>query len=502
MEVSDMKKYLKLNSFVFLVLFTLVVILIQCAVNPVTGKKEIMLISESMEIDMGKDIDRALRLEYGLYNDPQLRSYVKQIGSDLVPFTHRPHLQYHFEILDTPVENAFAAPGGYIYITRGLLAMLNSEAELATVLGHELGHVNARHSARQMTRSILVTLGIAIAGELSEDIRKIAPVSYIAAQLLFLKYSRSDEYQADALGIEYATKAGYSAGEMVNFFSSLQRLTESEGGARIPNFLSTHPLTPRRIERVKELLASEEYQHTDGTSPLIVKREPYINKLDGLVYGINPRQGFLEGNTFYHPDMQFYFRIPNGWDVANTARQVTLGPKDGKAVIILQAEDTTEDLESYSQKMMKNVNSPKVLQKEYRYSNGMNTYHTLLGIAASSENDSEEEKKGEAVNMRIDCIRKGGTIFTFFSAAALSDYSRYRYYFDSTTASFNHLRSAGYLNRKPVRVLIKKADRSQSLRYFLVNMNIPGEYWDRISILNAVELDQRLIPDQLIKIVR
>lgn len=199
-----MKKYFKLNPFTLLILFTLTVILIQCAVNPVTGKKEIMLISENMEIQMGKEIDQALRLEYGLYNDPQLRNYVREIGQEIVPYTHRPHLQYHFEILDTPVENAFAAPGGYIYITRGLLAMLNSEAEIATVLGHELGHVSARHSARQMTRSILVTLGIVIAGELSEDIRKITPISMVAAQLLFLKYSRSDEYQADKLGIGYA----------------------------------------------------------------------------------------------------------------------------------------------------------------------------------------------------------------------------------------------------------------------------------------------------------
>lgn len=497
-----MKKYLKLNSFIFLSLITLVVILIQCAVNPVTGKKEIMLISEGMEIDMGKEIDRALRLEYGLYNDPQLRSYVKQIGSDLVPYTHRPNLQYHFEILDTPVENAFAAPGGYIYITRGLLAMLNSEAELATVLGHELGHVNARHSARQMTRSILITLGIAIAGELSEDIRKIAPVSYIAAQLLFLKYSRSDEYQADSLGIEYAVKAGYSAGEMVNFFSSLQRLTESASGVRIPNFLSTHPLTPRRIERVKEILASEEYILPSGAPPLLVKRDPYINKLNGLVYGMNPRQGFVEGHTFYHPDMQFSFNIPNNWEVANTARQVTLGPKDGKAVIILQAEDTTENLDSYSQKIMKTFTSPKVLQQEYGYINGLNTYHALLGIAPAAEENSDEEQRGEDINMRIDCIRKDNTIFTFFAAAAASDFSNYRYDFDRTVDSFNRLRSSGYLNRKPVRISVIRADRTQGLRYFLVNMNIPGDYWNRISIINALELDQRLTPNQLIKIIR
>lgn len=498
MEADKMKKYLRLNPFAILILFTLTVILIQCAVNPVTGKKEIMLISENMEIKMGKEIDQALRLEYGLYNDPRLRTYVKQIGRDLVPYTHRPNLQYHFEILDTPVENAFAAPGGYIYITRGLLAMLNSEAEIASVIGHELGHVNARHSARQMTRSILVTLGIAIAGELSEDIRKIAPISMVAAQLLFLKYSRSDEYQADKLGIEYAFKGGYSGGEMVNFFSSLQRLTETRGGARLPNFLSTHPLTPRRIQRVKELLMTEGYQQAPNAPPLMVKKGHYLAKLDGLIYGENPRQGFTEGNTFYHPDMNFQFAVPHGWEIQNTARQVTLGPKNGKAVVILQAEDTNENLQNYSQKMMKNFTSPNVQQQEYRYINGLNAYHTLLGITDTSEADSTNED----LSVRISCIRKGGTVFTFFSAAALSHFSNYRYDINRTISSFNRLTSTRHLRKKPKRVYIKRSNRTQSLRYFLVGLKVPKESWNKISIINAMELDQRLSPNQPVKIIR
>jgi len=495
-----MKKYFKLNPFTLLILFTLTVILIQCAVNPVTGKKEIMLISENMEIQMGKEIDQALRLEYGLYNDPQLRTYVRQIGRELVPYTHRPHLEYHFEILDTPVENAFAAPGGYIYITRGLLAMLNSEAEIATVLGHELGHVSARHSARQMTRSILVTLGIVIAGELSEDIKKITPISMVAAQLLFLKYSRSDEYQADKLGIDYAFKRGYSPGEMVNFFSSLQRLTETRGGARLPNFLSTHPLTPRRIQRVQELLNTEEYRLPPNAPPLMVKKVDYLTKLDGLIYGINPRQGFVEGGIFYHPDMNFQFSIPPGWVVDNTARQVTLGPKNGKAVVILQAEDTNENLQNYSQKMMKNFTSPKVFQQEYRYINGLNAYHTLLGITAASEENTENQTD-EDISVRISCIRKDNTVFTFFSAAALSDFSGFRYDIDRAVSSFSRLTSAKHLRRKPQRVFVKRSNRAQSLRQFLAALNVPRSSWDKISIINAMGLDQSLTSNQPVKII-
>ena len=319
-----------------------------CAVNPVTGKKEIMLISQDMEVQMGKEIDRGLKMEYGIYDDPQLNDYVAEIGQKIVPHTHRPNLEYHFAILDTPVENAFAAPGGFIYITRGLMALINNEAELATVVGHELGHVSARHSARMMTRAILFELGIALASELSKDFRKIAPISMIATQLLFLKYSRNDEYQADTLGVEYSLKTGYNPHEMVSFFTSLERRTESKGGSHIPNFLSTHPLTPRRIEKVKELLQGEAYSSQANLPQLAVERNGYLNHVNGLVYGENPQQGYVEGNVFYHPGMRFYFDIPAGWKVSNTPLQVTLASPDGKAVVLLKAENSSEGLDNYT----------------------------------------------------------------------------------------------------------------------------------------------------------
>ena len=175
--------------------------LMSCAINPVTGKKEIMLIPESQEIEMGKSTDESIRRQFGLYEDPELTAYVERVSRKLVPYVHRKQLPYHFAVLDTAVENAFAAPGGYIYVTRGLLAMANSEAELATVLGHELGHVNARHSVRQMSNQLLLTGGLILGSVLSEDVAKIAPYLMVGLQVLFLKFSRDDEFQADSLGV-------------------------------------------------------------------------------------------------------------------------------------------------------------------------------------------------------------------------------------------------------------------------------------------------------------
>ncbi len=495
-----MNRYFRVTHFILIISIAVLLVQSGCAVNPVTGKKEIMLISESMEINMGKEIDQGLRMEYGFYDDPQLNAYVAQIGQEMVPHCHRPNLEYHFAILDTPVENAFAAPGGYIYITRGLMAMLNSEAELATVIGHELGHVNARHSARQMTRSILFTLGIVIASELSKDFRKIAPISFIATQLLFLKYSRSDEYQADALGVEYSIKIGYSAHEMVNFFGSLQRLTESKGGGGIPNFLSTHPLTPRRIERIKEILQSEEYSRTGSPFQLKVERNGYLNRLNGLVYGNNPRQGYVQGNTFYHPDMSFYFNIPSGWKVNNTPLQVTMGPADGKAVILLKAESTAESLDSYTKKMINKLSNPQILQEGYGYINGMNAYHSLAAMAADTS--GEEGQTAQELNVQVSCIRKEGIIFTFFSAASQSDYPTYQYTINNTISSFNRLTSPGFLNQRPTRVSIRRSRQNQSLGNFLSTLGIPQKYWKQIALINGMEVNHQLSANQLVKIVR
>ncbi len=489
-----MKKYLRLIPALAAVL--LMVFLVRCAVNPVTGKKEVMLISESAEINMGAQIDRSLRLEYGLYQDARLRSYVDRIGQRLAPYTHRPHLKYHFAVLDTPVENAFAAPGGYIYVTRGLMAMVNSEAELAAVLGHELGHVNARHSAQQMTRSMLITLGILIAGELNEDIRKIAPISMIAAQLLFLKYSRSNEFQADKLGIEYAFKAGYSAGEMVSFFDSLQHLTESKGGPRLPNFLSTHPMTPRRIESLKEHLQGPEYGHYQEQN-LVLEKNGYLQRLDGMVYGSDPQQGYVKGQTFYHPGMQFFFRIPYGWKHNNTPRQVTLSKPDGTALVIMRAENTTEPLDRYTSRALETLSNPRLLRGGVYRVNGLNAYYSLVEIPTGSTGNTSEP-----VNVGIHCIRKGGTVFTFFTASALSDYSKNHRSMGNVVNSFNQLRNSRHLSRKSRRLFIKRAGRGKSLRQFMRRLQIPMKDWKKIQILNGMELDQSLTPNQLVKIIR
>jgi predicted Zn-dependent protease len=478
----------------FFIIILLSIILVQCATNPVTGKKEIMLISKSMEIQMGKEIDQAIKNEYGIYYDPQLDSYLNRIARKLVPHCHRPGLKYYFSVLDTPVENAFAAPGGYIYITRGLLALMNSEAELAVVLGHELGHVNARHSARSMTKSILFSIGLAIATELSEDIRKIAPIAQIATQLLFLKYSRKDEYQADSLGVEYSRKAGYVPGKMVDFFNSLTRLSSTRGSYHLPNFLSTHPLTPRRIEKVKEQLIP-----TD--SKLAVRKNNYLGKVNGMIYGSNPRQGYIEGNHFYHPDMKFYFRIPRGWKSENTPQRVTMASKDGNGLIIFSAKKSSMELDNFSKKMITEISNSKVLSQSYRSINGLRALHSELNVKTNNESTADNSA-AQNMKVRLTHIRKGSMIYSFLALSPKSQFISYKNDFSFSIHSFKNLTDKRHLRRKPLRIYTKKVSGKQTLKAFLNRQNVPRKIWKNIAIINLLNLDDTVTQNQLIKIIK
>src|SRR5918912_469451 len=181
-----------------------------CATNPATGKKQISLMSEEQEIALGKQSDPEIRREMGVYNDPGLQEYISAVGMKLARGSERPNLPWHFTVVDSPAVNAFALPGGYIYITRGILPFLDDEAQLAGVLGHETGHVTARHAAQQYTTQTGAGLGLTLLSIFVPEARPFQGIAEQAAGLLFLKYSRDDELQADSLGVRYATRSGWN----------------------------------------------------------------------------------------------------------------------------------------------------------------------------------------------------------------------------------------------------------------------------------------------------
>jgi predicted Zn-dependent protease len=468
------------------ILWFFVVFIASCAVNPVTGKRELSLYSEQDEIAIGKQTDVQIRNQYGIYDDPGLNDYVTRVGVSLGPHTHRSHLQYHFAVLDSPVVNAFAVPGGYVYVTRGILALMKSEAELAVVLGHEMGHVNARHSIHRMSEQTLFGLGLAVGTSLNKTVADIAGIAGVGIQLLFLKYSRDDERQADQLGVDYSRKGGYNPGEMIGFFASLEKMGDLSGKHSIPGFLSTHPLTGERIQKTKEMLL-------ESDSQLQVKNEPYLNKVENMVYGENPRQGYVENNTFYHPEMRFSFGFPQAWQLQNMPSQVIIGSDDGEAAVILKAEKSTEDLRSYAEKSTADVQSLKFLRDQRRKINGLTAYQQLFEYYPE---DSPELK------VLLSFIKYGSHIYTFTALSTITKFDKYDNQFDRLISSFKRLTNRAYIDRQPKRIKLHRANGRQSLQKILQESGIKEDLQPKFAILNGVELSETPPRDTLIKIIK
>jgi predicted Zn-dependent protease len=309
----------------------LTALVVSCATNPVTGKRELSLMSEGQEISIGKENHPQILAEMGQYNDAELQRYVSELGLRLAKTSERPALPWTFTVIDQPVVNAFAVPGGFIYITRGILSYLENEAQLVGVLGHEIGHVTARHSAQQYSRSVLGQVGLVGLGIFVPAARPFGDVSAQALGLLFLKYGRDDELQSDALGAQYASSNGWDPRAVPGFLSVLAQMREgSEKG--IPNWLSTHPEPASRVDEVQPLVQ----KLTAGKGELRVARDDYLRRIDGMIFGDNPEQGIVRETAFLHPPLRFRVDYPKGWQVQNSARQVVAKAPNADVFMVLQ----------------------------------------------------------------------------------------------------------------------------------------------------------------------
>jgi predicted Zn-dependent protease len=232
--------------------------------------------------------------------------------------SQRPHLPWHFTIVDSPAVNAFALPGGYIYITRGILPYLDNEAQLAGVLGHEIGHVAARHSAQQYTRSTGASIGVLIGSIFVPQIRPFGQLAEGGLDVMFLKYSRENELQADALGAEYAAAGGWDPAQVPVFLTTFARIDEVSDRNGVPNWLQTHPQPDNRVARVQTTVQKVRVDGRQWT----IDRDGYLAKIDGVQFGENPEDGIVRGNEFLHPSLRFAVKFPVGWDIPNGYEQV------------------------------------------------------------------------------------------------------------------------------------------------------------------------------------
>ncbi len=310
-----------------------------CATNPVSGRREFTLVSSGQEEQMGREGYKAVLAEYGAYDDTTLQAYVTSVGRRLAAVSHLPGLDWHFTVLDDPTVNAFAMPGGYIYVTRGILAHLNSEAQLAGVMGHEIGHVTARHTARQITSQQLYGLGLGVAAAVSPGFARYGQVAQQALGLMFLSYSRAHETEADDLGVQYATRANWDPREMPGTYHMLGRISDA-AGQRLPGYLSTHPDPGDREVRTRD----EAQVAAGGKTGLVVNRDGYLEHLRGLVFGKDPREGYFEGERYLNPMLKLEIALPTGWTYQDSRSALVAGlPGTEAGTLRAQMELSTVD---------------------------------------------------------------------------------------------------------------------------------------------------------------
>ncbi len=307
------------------------VALAACAVNPATGTRQLTLMSEGQEIQMGREADPGIVESMGLYPDQELQGYVQEMGEGLAARSERPDLPWTFRVLDDPLVNAFALPGGFIYITRGIMAHLDSEAELAGVLGHEIGHVTARHSVNQISRAQIAQLGLGIGMVLKPELQRFQGLASSSLGLLFLKFGRDDEHQADELGVRYMGRLGYDPAQLSGVMAMLGSISGVEEEGRPPEWLSTHPNPENREEAILEMARQAQV----AQDPPLVGREAYLDRLEGLIWGTNPREGFFRGSRFLHPEMAFQLDFPAGWDTRNSKAAVQGVSGEGDLLMVL-----------------------------------------------------------------------------------------------------------------------------------------------------------------------
>jgi len=449
---------------------------VNCAVNPATGQRQVSLVSEGQEIAMGEETAAAAKAGIGVYGDSGVQRYVRNVGLRIAAVTERSGLPWTFTVLDDPQVNAFAAPGGKIFITRGILAYLGSEAELAGVLGHEAGHVTARHTAQQITRQQLFGVGLIAGAVFSSAVANNIGAISQGMGLLFLSYSRGDETQADELGFRYSRRLNYDPREVAQTFATLDRVS-SLSGARVPTWASTHPDPGDRYTKAQQRAATVPL---DSLRASIADRDRYLQSINGIVFGINPRQGYFEGTRFLHPDLRFRLDFPSGWTTQNQAQAVTA---------VSAAEDAILQLS------LGGTQSPETLMQQFSAQQGVQTGTTQRVSVHGQSGVTAEFRASDSQNNqlagRVMYLSYGGSTYQLLGYTLAARYGTYSSAMSDAMQSFDQLTDPAALNKQPVHLHLVRLPRAMTIEEF--NRQYPSSVsFDIIATINGVTAGQTL----------
>jgi predicted Zn-dependent protease len=463
---------------------TLTISIATCATNPVTGRRELSLISESQEIAMGQEAAKEIAATISPVADAALQRYVSDLGMTLARASERPNLPWSFTVIDDPMVNAFALPGGPIFITRGILSHMNSEAQLVSVLGHEIGHITAKHSVSQMSQAQLAQIGVIAAVIVKPELAQFGNLASQGLGLLFMKFGRDDETQSDDLGFRYMTSAGYSPTEMAEMFRTLERLGGGSTEGRVPEWLSTHPDPGNRVEKTLERTAASALP-----ANLKVERDAFLQRTAGLIFGQNPREGFFRQNQFLHPDMQFQLDFPSGWQTQNQATAVVGISQQQDAIVVMGLAGEAAPNQALSQFL-----GQQGIQSQGGSSSNIN------GLPAATAVFTAQTQDGVLAG-NVAFVSHGGRTLRLLAYTPEQRYGAYRGAFAQSLGSFRRLTDPAALAVQPVRVQLVRLPRAMTITQFHQSYpsTIPVE---QVALINGVDAGTTIPAGTLVKRVQ
>ena len=475
------------SPFGFLIVIFLSLVLGACSTNPATGKNQFTgLMPAAQEEQIGASEHQKIIAQFGLYNEPGLQSYVSQVGAKLARNTERPDVNYKFFVLDSPIVNAMALPGGYVYISRGILALANNEAEMAAVMAHEIGHVTARHSAERYSHGVVTSLGAAVLSA-ALDSGGASQALGVGSNLYMSSYSRGQESEADSLGMRYMTRAGYDPSAMTAFLTSMQNESalESGGSGNSFNYFSTHPATPQRVAQSRQ----EEQKYPRGGE---TNRDTYLSQINGMTYGDSIDQGIIRGRSFYHPVMGFTFTVPQGFKIVNQPDKVAAISEQTGAVIIFDMVRRSPGVsaQDYVERgWMKDAN---IGASEATSVNGRNAATVGFNGAVN----------GKPMNIRLMAIEWSPGQFARFQIAIPQN---------ASSGLVNDLKRASYSLRslddsertsiKPYQVHTVIAGPSHSVENLAASMPQADRKVERFRVMNGLNTGENITAGQRYKII-
>ena len=460
-----------------------------CAVNSSTGSMQFVpLMSEAEEARIGAETHPKIVQAYGgVYNSDELGGYVAGIVARIAASTGK-HVQYRTTVLDSDVVNAFALPGGYVYVTRGLLALVNDEAELAGVLGHEIGHVTARHSAQRQTAAVGTSLlGAVVGAVVGNDV--VNQVLGLGQKGFLASYSRDQEYEADKLGVEALARSGYDPYAQADFLKSMDsemklqaRLAGSQynGGT---NWFASHPPTPDRVR------AAREEARSTGIAPGSRERNrtTYLRHIDGMIYGDSPSQGIVEGNRFVHPDLRFSFSVPDGFKISNSPQAVMVtGPEKTIAKFDGAKKSAGQPVEAYlANSWARNVRIGNLRRFKI---NGMNAASAVTRV--------------NNYNARLVVIEYSSTrVYRFLLGTLPQVGGRYDRALGQIYGSFHRISKAEASRVKPLRVRVVRVGSGQTVASLAKRMAFSSYREQRFRVLNGLDANEGLHAGERVKVI-